>query len=66
MGWVAAALLFLATIAAIIGAWTAHFDQAGNVVFGSTPSSLSLLALSVSSALWLKIMRCCCPCSAEK
>lgn len=63
--WVVAILLFIATIAALIGAWRAHFTEVG-AIFGSTSGSLALIALGVNATLWLQLMKRCCPCNLER
>lgn len=61
---VIAALLFLAACAALIGVVMAHIDvvegQVVGLVFGTTSSSLSLLAFGASVMLWLKSLKACC------
>lgn len=55
-------LLLLATsIAAVMGAYTAHF-AAGGATFGTTTGSLSLIALAINATLFAKTMKCCCGC----
>ncbi|ALM14694.1 MAG TPA: hypothetical protein DEB30_00190 [Candidatus Peribacter riflensis] len=61
--WVICLLLFLASIASLVGVYRAHFAT-GGMVFGSTNSSLSILAFVVALTLWSKCM-CRCLCSKE-
>ncbi|OGJ56278.1 hypothetical protein A3D88_01295 [Candidatus Peribacteria bacterium RIFCSPHIGHO2_02_FULL_52_16] len=55
---VLAILLFVASVAAVIGAYKAHVLSSG-LVFGTTSGSMSLLALAVASHFWMKHMKCC-------
>ena len=52
-------ILFLATIAALIGVGQAHVVR-GTVHYGSAQGSLSLIALAITLCALLKIVCCCC------
>ena len=54
-------LLLVTSIAAAMGAYTAHF-AAGGATFGTTTGSLSLIALAINVTLFAKTMTCCCVC----
>jgi hypothetical protein len=51
----------LATIAAVVGLYNAHFVAGG---FGSQPGSLSLIALFLA-LMFCKKMSKCCPCRSK-
>ncbi|MBT3293338.1 hypothetical protein HN512_02605 [Candidatus Peregrinibacteria bacterium] len=53
VAWTICTILFLSTLVALKGAYTAHFGIRG-MVFGSSSSSLSLIALALNIALWAK------------
>ncbi|TSC59173.1 MAG: hypothetical protein Greene041619_9 [Candidatus Peregrinibacteria bacterium Greene0416_19] len=55
---VAATLLFLTSLAALIGVYVAHV-QDDELTFGSMSGSLSLIALAVCLTLWLHQMKNC-------
>jgi len=63
VNWIICLLLFLASITSLVGVYRTHFSV-GGMVFGSTASSLALLAFVVSLTLWSKWM-CRCLCSKE-
>jgi len=64
--WVVMALLFLATLAALVGVYKAHFLSTG-ATFGTTSGSLALVAFTLSLTLWAKsASHCCGCCCAEK
>lgn len=63
--WVVTVILSLTSLAALIGAYKAHV-LAGGATFGTTSGSLSLLALSVTLALWAKCAVCCCGCGKDR
>ncbi len=56
--WATAILLFLTSIAALIGVYETHVVS-GGVQFGSTSGSLAILAFTVSIMAWGKKMVCC-------
>ena len=58
--WVGMVLLALTTIAALVGVYKAHM-LTGGAAFGTTNGSLSLLALAVNLAFFMKMMAHC-PC----
>ncbi|MDD5623333.1 MAG: hypothetical protein PHI23_01325 [Candidatus Peribacteraceae bacterium] len=53
--WFVCLLLFLASVAAFAGVYRVHFDMSGST-FGSTNSSLSLMAFAIAVSLWGKQM----------
>ncbi|MEK7591747.1 MAG: hypothetical protein AAB489_06140 [Patescibacteria group bacterium] len=55
---VVAILLFVAAVAAVMGVYKSHVLSSG-LVFGTTSGSLSLLALSVTLAVWAYQTKCC-------
>lgn len=63
MNWIVCLLLFLTTITALAGVYRTHFGING-MVFGSTNSSLAILAFVISLTVWSKHM-CQCLCSRE-
>ena len=55
-----AILLFLSTIAAVLGVIMAHYDpRQMTLVFGSNADSLSLIAFVLCVTLWMKSMKSC-------
>lgn len=52
-------ILFLATIAALIGVVQAHVVR-GTVHYGSAQGSLSLIALAITLCAFLKVLCGCC------
>lgn len=64
--WITSILLFLATVAAAVGTYNAHFGGS-EPVYGSTLDSLALIAFVISLTLFTKSMcHCCGSCSAKK
>lgn len=59
---VVALLVTLATLAALVGVWKTHMTADG-MMFGSTEGSLALLTFVLSSVIWVKMVKCLCPCS---
>ena len=59
--WIVTLLLFLGAVASVVGVYNAHVVD-GVTTFGSSAGSLALLAFAVTVAIWLKHMKCCCPC----
>ena len=55
---VVAVLLFVASIAALLGVYKAHMLSSG-FVFGTTSGSLALLAFAVSLSLCMYQLKCC-------
>jgi hypothetical protein len=55
---VVAILLFLASVAALVGVYKSHVLSSG-FAFGTTSGSLSLIAFAVSVTLWMSQMRNC-------
>lgn len=53
----------LATLAALIGVYKAHFLSVG-LTFGTLNGSVSLIALAINVFL-IKKMASCCPCQCE-
>ena len=59
--WVVTLLLFLTTLASVMGVYVTHFPPTGGgMTFGSTSSSFALIAFAINSWLWLKML---CKCS---
>ncbi|OGJ60516.1 hypothetical protein A3A67_02715 [Candidatus Peribacteria bacterium RIFCSPLOWO2_01_FULL_51_18] len=57
MKWLVMVLLFLATVAALIGTFTTHFMRLPSgleMQFGSTGGSLAILAFVASVSVWVK------------
>jgi len=65
VGWLVCLLLFLTSLAALMGVYKAHFLSSG-AVFGTTSGSLAILAFSVTVVFWMKCMVCCCGCGKGK
>lgn len=66
-------LLFLAAVASLLGALTAHYDmRAGTLIFGTNADSLSLIAFGLTATLFMKSLKACmsgceaCGTNAEK
>ena len=59
MHLVVSALLFLVSLAALVGVYKAHFLGDGSMTFGTSAGSLSLIALGVSLTLWMHQMKNC-------
>ena len=56
----ASVLLFLASVAALVGVFVSHYDpRDGSLVFGTSASSLSLLTFAVTVALLMAQCRSC-------
>lgn len=55
---VVSAILFLASLAALVGMYKAHFMPEG-MTFGTSAGSLSLIALGATLTLWLHQMKNC-------
>jgi hypothetical protein len=56
--WAVAILLFLTSIAALIGVYNTHIVS-GGVQFGSSGGSFAIIAFTVSVMAWGKKMACC-------
>ena len=57
---IVAFLLFLASIASLVGVVMAHYSmRSGILAFGSMTGSLSLIALAVCLAIWMHAMKKC-------
>lgn len=53
-------LLFLAAVASIVGALTAHYDlRAETLIFGTNAGSLSLIAFGLTATLFMKSLKAC-------
>ncbi|MEI8230903.1 MAG: hypothetical protein WCG83_07265 [Candidatus Peregrinibacteria bacterium] len=64
--WMVSLLLFLATMAAAVGTYNAHFG-AGEPVYGSTSDSLAIIAFVISLMLFRKsLCHCCGSCAVKK
>jgi|TARA_Y100000310_G_C20345432_1_gene651790 hypothetical protein len=57
IGWTVCLILFLVMITALKGAFVLHMEF-GRTAFGSSNSSLALLAAGVTTWLWGKTMCC--------
>ena len=53
-----AVLLFLTTLASLLGVYQTHF-VGGSMQFGSTSGSLAIIAFVASALAWGKKMKCC-------
>jgi len=58
MQWVVCVLMFLAMLASVAGIYETHFIGAG-ATFGTTGSSLSLIAFAITATAWLRTLSCC-------
>ena len=56
--WIVCTLMFLAMLASIAGVYQTHFTGAG-ATFGTTGSSLSIIAFVITAHLWVKSFACC-------
>ena len=56
--WVVAILLFLTSVASLIGIYQTHVVN-GGIQFGSTSGSLAILAFTASIMCWGKKMASC-------
>ncbi len=57
---IVAVMLFLASIAALLGALMAHYDpRSSTLIFGTNADSLSLIAFALTTTLWMKAVKCC-------
>ncbi|MCB9808018.1 hypothetical protein H6770_02055 [Candidatus Peribacteria bacterium] len=67
VGKIVMLVLTLAEIAALIAVYKAHFST-GGATFGSTTGSLSIMALAINTAVWMKCgkMHCSGSCSTGK
>ena len=65
---VVAVLLFLASLAALVGVIMSHYSgmllaqdngQSSMMLFGTNAGSLSLIAFSVTTAIWVQSLKAC-------
>lgn len=68
--WIVCVLLFLVTIAALVGVYQTHVIVGSDparfaIQFGSTSGSLSIIAFVIAVMAWGKKMACCMSGSCE-
>ena len=55
-------LLTATTLATLLGVWKTHSTPSG-WMFGTMEGSLAILAFVLSVTIWVKMVKCLCPCS---
>ncbi|TSC80459.1 MAG: hypothetical protein G01um101425_113 [Candidatus Peregrinibacteria bacterium Gr01-1014_25] len=65
VAWVANLLLFLATLAALIGVYKTHFPPSG-MTFTSPQGAIYLVAFCFSLMFWTRQMYMCCGCGSAR